>query len=78
MIFGSGFKFDQEDNYRDVFWEGTCDDGCYHLADEVGWGKELRKLVEAEHKKLDAKFAKEKAELAKENSKQKQETGGKL
>jgi len=23
--------------YRDVFWQGTCDDGCYNLADKLGW-----------------------------------------
>ena len=23
---------------RDVFWQGTCDDGCYALADLLGWG----------------------------------------
>ena len=22
---------------RDVFWKGSCDDGCYHLADQLGW-----------------------------------------
>ena len=22
---------------RDVFWQGTCDDGCYNLADKLGW-----------------------------------------
>jgi len=22
----------------DVFWRGKCDDGCYALADELGWG----------------------------------------
>lgn len=24
--------------FRDVFWQGTCDDGCYALADALGWG----------------------------------------
>ena len=24
--------------FRDVFWQGTCDDGCYALADLLGWG----------------------------------------
>jgi hypothetical protein len=23
---------------RDVFWQGTCDDGSYALADALGWG----------------------------------------
>ncbi|XP_060574816.1 NAD-dependent protein deacetylase sirtuin-2-like [Ruditapes philippinarum] len=39
MFFGGGgFDFDKEDNIRDVFWQGTCDDGCYALADLLGWG----------------------------------------
>ena len=27
--------------FRDVFWQGTCDDGCYALADLLGWGVSL-------------------------------------
>ncbi|XP_074657805.1 NAD-dependent protein deacetylase sirtuin-2-like [Tubulanus polymorphus] len=50
----SGFQFEAEDNYRDVFWQGTCDDGVQALADLVAWGDELKKLVEEEHKKIDA------------------------
>ena len=23
---------------RDVFYQGTCDDGCQALADFIGWG----------------------------------------
>ncbi|XP_078315252.1 NAD-dependent protein deacetylase sirtuin-2-like [Crassostrea virginica] len=53
LMFGGGFKFDDEDNYRDVFMEGTCDDGCYKLADMLGWGDELRKKVTQEHKRID-------------------------
>ena len=26
------------ENCRDVFWGGTCDDGCQELADKVGCG----------------------------------------
>lgn len=43
--FGSSFKFGDEDNYRDVFWQGTCDDGCQLLAEKLGWKKELETLV---------------------------------
>lgn len=25
-------------NCRDIFWQGKCDDGCYALADLMGWG----------------------------------------
>ncbi|XP_060572300.1 NAD-dependent protein deacetylase sirtuin-2-like isoform X2 [Ruditapes philippinarum] len=54
MFFGGGgFDFDKEDNIRDVFWQGTCDDGCYALADLLGWGEELRQMVKEEHERLD-------------------------
>ncbi|PFX15478.1 NAD-dependent protein deacetylase sirtuin-2 [Stylophora pistillata] len=33
----SGFQFDSEDNYRDVMWQGTTDDGCVALAELLGW-----------------------------------------
>jgi len=54
----SGFKFDSEDNYRDVMWQGTADDGCVALADLLGWKDELLKLVDTEHKKIDEATAK--------------------
>lgn len=53
LMFGGGFAFDQEDNIRDVFWEGTCDNGCTALADLLGWGDELRSLVTKEHARID-------------------------
>lgn len=59
LMFGGGFKFDDEDNYRDVFLEGTCDDGCYKLADMLGWGDELRQKVKQEHERIDAEKKKE-------------------
>ena len=24
--------------FRDVFYQGTCDEGCQKLADSIGWG----------------------------------------
>ncbi|XP_064649610.1 NAD-dependent protein deacetylase sirtuin-2-like [Lineus longissimus] len=60
MGFGSGLQFDSKDNYRDVFMQGSCDDGCYSLADALGWGEELRELIKTEHARVDA-FAAEKA-----------------
>lgn len=54
VIFGSGFDFDGENNYRDIFWQGTCDDGCMALAEALGWGEELKNLVTTEHAKIDA------------------------
>ena len=53
VIFGKGFDFDGENNHRDVFWQGTCDDGCEALVDALGWGDELRALVKTEHEKID-------------------------
>lgn len=50
----SGFQFDSEDNYRDVMWQGTTDDGCVALADLLGWKDELLKLVETAHKKIES------------------------
>jgi len=31
--------------YRDVFWQGTCDDGCEALVDALGWGVSLVRLI---------------------------------
>ncbi|XP_041352849.1 NAD-dependent protein deacetylase sirtuin-2-like isoform X2 [Gigantopelta aegis] len=56
---GGGFDFDGENNYRDVFKESTCDDGCYALAGLLGWGPELKKLVATEHAKIDKEITKE-------------------
>ncbi|OWF38413.1 NAD-dependent protein deacetylase sirtuin-2-like isoform X2 [Mizuhopecten yessoensis] len=53
LMFGGGFKFDDEDNYRDVFWQGTCDDGCLLLAEKLGWKEELLQIVKEEHAKID-------------------------
>uniref|UniRef100_A0A182J105 Deacetylase sirtuin-type domain-containing protein n=1 Tax=Anopheles atroparvus TaxID=41427 RepID=A0A182J105_ANOAO len=49
MMFGEGLCFDLPGNRRDVAWTGNCDDGCFFLADQLGWGDELRELVEREH-----------------------------
>ncbi|XP_046333319.2 NAD-dependent protein deacetylase sirtuin-2-like [Haliotis rufescens] len=57
---GSTLNFDEEGNYRDVFKKATCDEGCYSLSELVGWGKDLRKTVESEHKRLDAEIATDK------------------
>ena len=41
-----GFRFHKEDNYRDVFVQGNCDDGVYRLCELIGenWLKRLIKL----------------------------------
>lgn len=50
---GHGFDFDGEDNYRDVFHQNTCDDGCMTLAEKLGWKDELDSLVKKEHSRID-------------------------
>jgi len=49
-----GFQFDIPSNNRDVFWGGSCDDGCHQLAELLGWGEELKSLIASEHERLDA------------------------
>ncbi|XP_058467794.1 NAD-dependent protein deacetylase Sirt2-like [Malaya genurostris] len=53
MMYGEGLCFDLPGNRRDVAWTGGCDDGCFMLADRLGLGDELRKMVKEEHEKLD-------------------------
>ncbi|XP_067317104.1 NAD-dependent protein deacetylase sirtuin-2-like isoform X1 [Anolis sagrei] len=55
MGFGCGMDFESEKAYRDVAWLGDCDDGCYALAELLGWKKELEDLVKREHASIDAK-----------------------
>uniref|UniRef100_A0A1B6JNI0 NAD-dependent protein deacetylase n=1 Tax=Homalodisca liturata TaxID=320908 RepID=A0A1B6JNI0_9HEMI len=57
---GGGLDFDSDTNSRDVLWLGDCDVGCQLLADQIGWGEELRAMVKEEHKKIDEEKAKEK------------------
>lgn len=44
---------------RDVCWLGDCDDGCLLLAEKLGWGEELNKIIEEEHEKIDKESNKE-------------------
>ncbi|KAH3743084.1 NAD-dependent protein deacetylase sirtuin-2 [Pelomyxa schiedti] len=46
-IAGGGLDFDSPRNYRDVFWQGDCDDGSQELARLLGWEGELDALIEA-------------------------------
>uniref|UniRef100_A0A0G4HJ15 Deacetylase sirtuin-type domain-containing protein n=1 Tax=Chromera velia CCMP2878 TaxID=1169474 RepID=A0A0G4HJ15_9ALVE len=41
----SGFRFHSPDNYRDVFLQGTTDDGVTQLCRELGWTEELNALI---------------------------------
>ncbi|KAJ1523502.1 hypothetical protein ONE63_001354 [Megalurothrips usitatus] len=49
---GGGMDFSDKST-RDVAWLGDCDDGCQLLADKLGWGDELRELVQKEHARID-------------------------
>lgn len=61
MMFGEGLCFDLPGNRRDVAYEGDCDDGCFYLADQFGFGDELRELVKEEHARIDAESGEPKA-----------------
>uniref|UniRef100_A0A0R3RT13 NAD-dependent protein deacetylase n=1 Tax=Elaeophora elaphi TaxID=1147741 RepID=A0A0R3RT13_9BILA len=56
----SGLCYRDKDNYRDVFWQGTTDDGAWKLAELLGWKTELEKLIETELKKIDDREEKNK------------------
>jgi len=51
-----GLVFDAKSAHggRDVAWLGDCDTGCQLLADKLGWGDELRALMQREHQSLEA------------------------
>lgn len=40
-----GFRFEDEKNWRDLFLEGSCDDAVRELCKELGWEKDLDKLI---------------------------------
>ncbi|KAJ6232359.1 nad-dependent protein deacetylase sirtuin-2 [Anaeramoeba flamelloides] len=42
---GGGFKFDLEDNYRDIKWIGECDNGIQKMIDNCGWNQEFDELL---------------------------------
>jgi len=43
-----GFRFHlEEQNYRDVFSPGMCDDGCRNLATLLGWESDLEALIQS-------------------------------
>ena len=45
IIGGTGMMFDSPKNYRDVAILGPCDDGCFSLAEKLGWKQDLENLV---------------------------------
>ncbi len=42
---GAGLSYGMEDNVRDVFWQGSCDEGAERLARMLGWEVELKALM---------------------------------
>jgi len=48
----SGLDFDNPKNRKDVAWLGDCDEGCLKLADALGFGDDLRKLIASETERL--------------------------
>ncbi|EFN80021.1 NAD-dependent protein deacetylase sirtuin-2 isoform X2 [Harpegnathos saltator] len=57
-----GLVFDSRNAHsgRDIALLGDCDTGCQLLADKLGWGDELRALVQREHERLNAESRNEK------------------
>lgn len=49
-----GFRFDTPDNYRDTAMLTDCDNGVTVLAELLGWGDDLRQLIESETKEAPA------------------------
>lgn len=45
------YQDDPEANYRDVYFQGNCDDGCTKLANLLGWRDDLDKLIDDESQK---------------------------
>jgi len=43
----TGFRFFQEDNYRDIFSPGDCDDSVTRLCELAGWSDELHALAKS-------------------------------
>ncbi|PIO63904.1 transcriptional regulator, Sir2 family, partial [Teladorsagia circumcincta] len=50
-----GLCYGTKENRRDVFWSGTCDDGCRRLAELLDWEHELDQLVQEGEIKYKAK-----------------------
>jgi len=44
LLFGFRFHLPKIANWRDVWFEGNCDDGCLALAQELGWQDELHQM----------------------------------
>ena len=49
------YEDDPDSNYRDVVIKGFCDEGCMKLAEELGWHKELKNLIEKDSARFEPK-----------------------
>jgi len=49
-----GFE-DDDDNYRDIFLQGDCDDVIHTLVEKLGWTEEFEALKKSKVKKMGAK-----------------------
>ncbi|KAJ3108468.1 NAD-dependent protein deacetylase sirtuin-2 [Phlyctochytrium planicorne] len=55
-LFGFDFSGKWEDYLRDALFLGDCDDGCAKLAELLGFGEELDKLVQNEHDRIEKEW----------------------
>ncbi len=46
------YKENPDQNYRDVAFEGDCDEGCLKLAELIGLKDELQELIKNDHERL--------------------------
>lgn len=68
MMFGEGLCFDLPGNRRDVVYEGDCDEGCLNLADQFGFGEELKEMIKKEHARIDGETEENKIDVAEAES----------
>jgi len=54
MASSRGLRFNLQDNKRDIFHKGDCDDGVREFAKLLGWEKDLDKIIE----EVDTRFLK--------------------
>uniref|UniRef100_A0A1B0CAF4 NAD-dependent protein deacetylase n=1 Tax=Lutzomyia longipalpis TaxID=7200 RepID=A0A1B0CAF4_LUTLO len=67
-------EFGMPESRRDVAWLGDCDDGVQAIADQLGFGDELRDLVKREHARIDAESTEEPKKPAQPSKEPKKET----
>lgn len=68
FMMGPGLMFDNPKNTRDIAYIGDCDDGCWALAEALGWKDELNELIKNEHERLDKENSKIREDKSKDDS----------